>query len=362
VKGRVIIAGFATRHVVESAFRAGYEVLAVDYFCDQDLHWYTKECHTFEEIAEIPDLIESVAATKPVDHLILTSGVEDLQVTLPVSGTPPETAHRFLDKLVMQEFFLHAGLPVPPLCKDHDFPAFIKPLRGAGGWRNQLVQNAAEEEAWNQLWDEPVPYLRQQPVDGIPCSVSCVADGTRARALAVNAQLLRGGEGEKAFGFSGSVTPFDTDQSAALIKIAEQAAGWSGCIGSVGVDLMLDGDTIHIIEINPRFQATVDTVERATKTSVFEHHMAACAGNLPMETPMPKQVAIRSVLFADRDLTVGDDLKKMAPSIADIPWPGTEIQEGSAVLSVYGTGPDRDAAFAKLDTTISLVRRSIDRW
>ena len=362
MKKRVIIAGFATRHVVESAFRAGYEVLAIDHFCDQDLHWYTKECHTFEEIAEIPELIESVAAATPVDHLILTSGVEDLNVALPVSGTLPETAHRFLDKLVMQEFFERAGLPVPPLCKDNDYPAFIKPLRGAGGWRNQLVQNALEEEAWNQIWDEPVPYLRQQPVDGIPCSVSCVADGTRACALAVNAQLLRGGDGEKAFGFSGSVTPFDTDQSAALITIAEQAAGLSGCVGSVGVDLMLNGDQIHIIEINPRFQATVDTVERSTDASVFAYHMAACAGNLPTEMPRPKQVAVRSVLFADRDLVVGDDLKTLAPAIADIPWPGTEIQEGSAILSVYGTGANRDAAFVKLDTTISLVRRSIDRW
>lgn len=362
MKGRVIIAGFATRHVVESAFRAGYEVLAIDHFCDQDLHWYTKECHTFEELDEIPDLIESVAATTAVDHLILTSGVEDLQVALPVSGTPPEVAHRFLDKRLMQDFFERAGLPVPPLCADHDYPAFIKPLRGAGGWRNQLVSHEDEERAWNQLWDEPVPYLRQQPVAGIPCSVSCVADGTRARALAVNAQLLRGGDGEKAYGFSGSLTPFDTNHCAALIKIAEQAAGLSGCVGSVGVDLMLDGDTIHIIEINPRFQATVDTVERATNQSVFACHMAACAGNLPEEMPRPTQVAIRSVLFADRDLTVGDDLKALAPAIADIPWPGTDIQEGSAIMSVYGTGATRDAAFAKLDTSISLVRRSIDRW
>ena len=37
VKGRILVAGFATRHVAQSAALAGYEVCAVDHFCDQDL-------------------------------------------------------------------------------------------------------------------------------------------------------------------------------------------------------------------------------------------------------------------------------------------------------------------------------------
>ena len=39
MRGRVLVAGFATRHVAQSANRAGYEVCAVDHFCDQDLGW-----------------------------------------------------------------------------------------------------------------------------------------------------------------------------------------------------------------------------------------------------------------------------------------------------------------------------------
>ncbi|MCA1917385.1 MAG: ATP-dependent carboligase, partial [Methanospirillum hungatei] len=34
---RILVAGFSTRHVVLSAIRAGYEVCAVDHFCDADL-------------------------------------------------------------------------------------------------------------------------------------------------------------------------------------------------------------------------------------------------------------------------------------------------------------------------------------
>jgi hypothetical protein len=43
MKKKVLVAGFATRHVVQSAFGAGYEVYAVDHFCDQDLPFYARE-------------------------------------------------------------------------------------------------------------------------------------------------------------------------------------------------------------------------------------------------------------------------------------------------------------------------------
>ncbi|MFA5255043.1 MAG: ATP-dependent carboligase, partial [Methanoregula sp.] len=53
MKGRVLVAGFATRHVAQSAARAGYEVCAVDHFCDQDLFWCTEDRLKFGELDEL---------------------------------------------------------------------------------------------------------------------------------------------------------------------------------------------------------------------------------------------------------------------------------------------------------------------
>lgn len=360
MRGRVLVAGFATRHVVQSAYRAGYEVYAVDHFCDQDLCWYTKDRATFEELDELPEAIGSIAARHPIDMLVVTSGAEDLKTPLPFMGTPPEKVARHLDKLAIQHFFEEQDIPVPPLAAEGDYPCLIKPRRGAGGWRNQMVASIEERRAWEEAWPD-VPYICQQVVEGKPCSVSCIGDGRRGRAIATNEQLLRS-EGERAFGFAGSITPFAHETAGAMVRYAERAVGFSGCIGSVGVDFIADDAHPWAIEINPRFQATVDTVEMATGCNLFSLHLEACRGAIPAGMPQPRRFAARRILFAERDLVVRDDLSSLAPGISDIPWVGSEFEEGAAVLSVYGWGKSRDAALDMLDKTITHLRRYMSRW
>jgi Predicted ATP-dependent carboligase related to biotin carboxylase len=356
VKGRVLIAGFATRHVAQSAHRAGYTVYAVDHFCDQDLAWYTEDSLGFDELKILPEKITELAARHPVDALVVASGAETIGTTIPLCGTPPHRVERFLDKLEIQRFFEGLEVPVPPLAGSEDFPVMVKPRRGAGGWRNAVVKTGEELRRWEETWPD-VPYVAQALVDGIPSSVSCVADGRRARAVAVNRQILRG-EGESAHGFAGSVTPFSHPLAAEMIAAAERIAAASGCVGSVGIDFMA-GEKPWAIEINPRFQATVDTVEMATQKSVFSMHMDACRGVIPAAMPAARQVAVRRILFAERDMRLDVDLAALAPRIADIPWPGTEFEEGHAIVSVFGCGETEAAASMDLERNTAAVRKLI---
>jgi len=356
VKGRVLVAGFATRHVVSSAKRAGYEVYAVDHFCDQDLCRDARVHRRFDELDEIPDLVEEISAGRSIDWFVATSGAEGMTVPFRRAGTPPEVSARFLDKYEIQRFFEENAIPVPA-CRAGAYPAMVKPRRGAGGWRNRVASSEGDLRAWEEEWPD-VPYLVQECVTGTPASVSCIADGRRAVAVAVNEQILRGGEGDRAYGFSGSITPFNHPLSARMAVIAERAVALSGCVGSVGVDFVA-GDDAWAIEINPRFQGTLDTVEAATGQSIFGLHVDACTGVLPAARPRAGQVCARAILFADRDLTVHADLSRLSDVCADIPWPGTEIEEGGAVVSVYGQGPDRAAACAMLDRIITRVRTYI---
>ena len=55
------------------------------------------------------------------------------------------------------------------------------------------------------------------------------------------------------------------------------------------------------------------------------------------------------------------DLSDLAPRIADIPWPGTEFEEGHAVVSVYGCGKTEEAAYADLERSTAAVRERIGR-
>jgi predicted ATP-grasp superfamily ATP-dependent carboligase len=357
VKGRVLVAGFSTRHVAQSAARAGYEVCAIDHFCDQDLSWYTTDREKFYELAEIPDAVHDICQRHTFDFLIATSGAEDLSIPLPLCGTPKDKVARFLDKQDIQHFFEALPVPAPRLMADGEYPAMIKPRRGAGGWRNTIVRDNTGLSAWKNL-NFGIPFIRQEIVEGVPASVCCITDGSKARAIAANEQILRGDK-ESSFGFCGSVTPFDHPLCGEMINRAERIASASGCVGTVGIDFVLGSTIAWAIEINPRFQGTIDTVEMAYGCNLFQFHIDACAGKLPPGVLSPSQVAVRSILFADRDLTITSDLKDLASFVADIPWPGSSFEDGQAIVSVYGWGQTRNAAFLMLDKHISTVRQYI---
>jgi hypothetical protein len=354
VRGKVLVAGFATRHIVQSASRAGYDVCAVDHFCDQDLLWYTSDHISFDELEELPDAISRMTAEHVFDMLVLTSGAEEILSPVPVCGSSREIVNRFLDKLDIQHFFENIPVPAPRLARKDESPVMVKPRRGAGGWRNAVIHNVDELTLWESHYPD-VPYIRQELIKGIPASVCCFTNGTTARAIAVNEQILRG-QGESAYGFSGSVTPIEHPHAARMLALAEQIAAASGCRGTIGVDFVLATDGPYAIEINPRFQGTVDTVEAAYECNLFEFHVNACQGMLPIQQK-PVRFAARSILFADNDLRLEVDLKKLSPLVADIPWPGTFFEKDQAIVSVYGTGASRDEALSVLDKNISIVRQ-----
>jgi uncharacterized protein len=355
VKGRVLVAGFATRHVAQSAHQAGYEVCAVDHFCDQDLSWYTKDREKFGDLADLPCAIDRICSRHRFDFFVPTSGAETLPPPVPLLGTPAGSIGRFLDKIDTQHFFESLDVPVPRLMVDGEFPAMVKPRTGAGGWRNAVIGTPEEMAAWMSLYED-VPYIRQELVSGIPASVCCITDGSRALAITANEQILRG-SGESAFGFSGSVTPFEHPAKSTMFAIAERIAAASGCHGTIGIDFVIGESGPVAIEVNPRFQGTVDTVEMACGCNLFDLHAGACSGHLPARRPEPREVAARSILFADSDMTVNTDLGTLREFVADIPWPGTFFEKDQAVVSVYGRGRDRNAALAMLDKHISTVRQ-----
>ncbi|HTY15571.1 MAG TPA: ATP-grasp domain-containing protein [Methanoregulaceae archaeon] len=356
MSSRVLIAGFATRHVARSARAAGYRVCCVDHFCDQDLVAVADECRCFSDLEALPVAISDMAERYRFDLFVPTSGAELLDVPIPRFAPAPETAAPFMDKLCMAGYLSGLGVPVPATLPEGTFPAMLKPSEGSGGWRNTVVRNRDDWVAWKEMMEDP-PVIWQEVVSGIPASVCCVCNGTAARAVAVNEQILRGGT-EARYGFSGSITPFVHPLAGEMVRYAEKIASGSGCVGTLGVDFVV-GDRPYVIEVNPRFQGTVDTVEMATGVNLFSLHVSACEGQLPETNFTPRQFAARKILFAEEDLIVDKNLMHYSRFISDIPWPGASFEKGEAVVSVYGTGPDRHSALEVLDKHISTVRQYI---
>lgn len=353
MKPSVLVVGFSTRHVARSAFHAGYNVYAVDHFCDQDLAFYTKDHIGFKELYELPEAVREMQARHKIDYLVATSGAETLDAGIPVLGTSREVASRFLDKMETQSFLEELGVPVPVLARGERYPVMLKPRTGSGGWRNYIANSMLEMRQWEETWPD-IPFIAQHVVPGTPASVCCVADGKHARAIAVNEQILRGGE-VSAYGFCGSITPFDHPSVDTMLVLAEKVASASGCVGTIGIDFVV-GDEAWVIEINPRFQGTLDSVEIATGCNLFSLHTAACNGYLPPRMPVTKRYAVREILFAEKDILITANLSNLSPAVSDIPWPGSSIEKGHAIISVHGWGPTKNAAMLALRTNITAVR------
>ncbi len=345
----VLVAGYTTRHVAASAARAGYEVYAVDHFCDQDLIWYTKDHLAFDELDELPFAVDEMLERYNIDHIVTTSGAELLDIEKRL-GTPADIAERFMDKGKTQDFFEEIGVPVPRRLGPGEYPAMMKTLSGAGGWRNACVHSDAEREAW-EVFAGYVPCMAQQPIDGQPASVSCLGTGDTAIALCANEQILRGGD-SCAYAFSGSLTPCRHPLADRMMEYAEPIIAASGCVGSVGVDFVLTDDEAYAIEINPRFQGTVETVETALGINLFSLHRDACMGILPEKRPEPVCFGVRRIFATPRPITIQKEMSALRSTITDIPHPGTSFEEGEVMFSVTGSGTTREEAFSSLDKHI----------
>ncbi len=345
----VLVAGYTTRHVAASAARAGYDVYAVDHFSDQDLIWYTKDHLAFDEQDELPFAVEEMLERYNIDHIVTTSGAELLDIEKRL-GTTADIAERFMDKGKTQDFFEEIGVPVPRRLGPGEYPAMMKILSGAGGWRNACVHSDAEREAW-EAFAGYVPRMAQQPIDGQPASVSCLGTGDTALALCANEQILRGGD-SCAYAFSGSLTPCRHPLADRMMEYAETIIAASGCVGSVGVDFVLTDDEAYAIEINPRFQGTVETVETALGINLFSLHRDACMGILPKKRHEPVCFGVRRILAAPRPITIQKEMSALRSTITDIPHPGTSFEEGEVMFSVTGSGPTREGAFSSLDKHI----------
>lgn len=349
----LLVVGYTTRHVVASAFAAGYTVYAIDYFCDQDLIPYTADHLKFEELDELPSAIDTMVSQYHPDYIVTTSGAELLALSNRL-GTPVDVARTFMDKEKTQVFFEKIGVPVPKEVSRGCYPAMAKTIEGAGGWRNQLVHSDNELETWLEFIND-VPYILQEYIEGMPASVCCLVTPSRdAVVLATNQQILRGGE-VCPFSFSGSVTPCSHPMAARMEELGKKIAAESGCVGCIGIDFVLTNSEAYAIEVNPRFQGTLATVELATGQNLFTLHKNACEGHLPEKKVSASKYAVRKVLTAKNDFTLNADLLPFSSFIADIPHIGTYFSKGDVLCSVIGCGKTLKDAYSSLDNNIRVA-------
>lgn len=365
---RVLIAGVATRGLAESAARAGYEVVAVDGFGDLDLH---ARAHAVLMARDArgrfsTQLVVQAARRIPCDAVAYVAPLENhpgavraLARGSDLWGNPPAVLNPARDPVRLAAALLARGILPPNLYTDlHRTPPpppgrqrwIVKPLASGGG--HGITR-------WRGGMRPPRGTYLQERIIGTPGSVVFAADGARAAPLGLTRMLV----GDRAFGASdfrycGSILvsradAFDDGLEGFAADIASRVTDAFRLRGVNGVDFVERGDLLYPIELNPRYTASMELVERAYGLAIFEIHARACRGELPafdLAAARASGPAVgKAIVYAQRDVIMGDTRPWLDDEhLRDIPQPGERIPRGRPVCTVFARGRDAKACHAAL--------------
>lgn len=351
---RILAIGTNIRHIACSAFRAGHEVFAADCFCDLDLQSCARQTVRIPREASLICISDYIARFHP-DAVVLGPGFEEARVAgAPVLNNGAETAARVSDKLWLAGWLEANGFPAIRTRSGPDgmeFPFLVKPRKGAGGAGCRRVTSATDLD-----WTEDL--IAQEYISGKPASVSVIGNGREARAVAANEQLV--GEawaGAEGFRYSGSITPL-AEERCNMMKMAEEIVAGLELVGSNGVDFLLTPHGPVVVEVNARFQGSLDTVEMSAGLSIFQAHLESFAGGLPRRS-CPHGTAGRAIIYARWDLEVHEDLRPIGDWITDVPQPGSRICRGEPVLSILAEGRSRGEVYSMLEERAAEIYKRI---
>ncbi len=380
----ILVIGFNTRNVVCSASRAGYTVCSIDAFCDIDLRECAHasaflECRTIQELHQLEaSRIKAQMAEFGLefDALVLGSGLETLDhndFSCPVLASSPDAMQKASDKLYLSRKLEALGIPHPRCYSLEEldaieYPVMVKPASGGGGIFNRIARNKQELSAILEELNGLNPELTEQTVviqeflEGTPSSVSLLSTKSEALSVAVNEQLIGiPWLSRLPFAYCGNITPFRTDQAEKMEAIAEELVLEFKLLGSNGVDFLASKKGPVVLEINPRFQGSLDTVEKAMNINLFEVHAGCFRGELP-EKPEAKGFAARGVIYSDRELFIDQKLMELIlrEKGADVPSQGTVVEPDGPLTSLFACTSTREEAVLSLKKGTNRIRAFIE--
>lgn len=383
---RVILVGVSTRAAAESAARAGFEVTAIDAFGDLDQQPSVEARRVNGAFS--PSAAVRAAQDVEADAVAYLSNFENhpdavaaLAEGRALWGNSPDVLHRVRDPILLRQAIGRHGLSTLEAYVVSDFSRtsgevrlkpdttyLVKPLASGGGHRVR---------PWRHGTRLPRGCYLQEFIEGTPGSIVFVAAGGTAVPLGVSRQLV----GEDAFGapafrYCGNILAHAGDAGLvdAAWTLAQAVAEEFSLVGVNGIDFVARDRVPWAVEVNPRWCASMELVERAYGIGVFAAHAAACTtATLPTfdlrRTGRGGGAVGKAIVFARRDVTVGDTHAWLPASgddvdaaIRDVPRPGQTIAASRPVCTVFAEASDSEACRAELHHRAALVYADLARW
>lgn len=363
MKQPLAIVGASTRSAAASAVRAGFQPLAADLFGDADL----QRIATTTRIRPYPEgFLDWLRAVEPPGW-IYTGALENYPELVdqmawiaPLLGNPGDVLARVRSPWELSDALRGAGLLFP------ETRVSAEGLPVDGGWLTKTYNGASGSGVrvfgGKERTTEQVCYQRR--IDGTPCAAVYISDAGNAQLLGVTRQII-GEPWLRAHGFqyAGSIGPWPVSEATrkALVHLGSVLSERFELAGLFGVDFILNGEQVWTVEVNPRYTASVEIVERYTGVSAIAAHVVACGtpssdieragASLPPvgaeDAPARLLCHGKATLFANRDIVVSQAFADFSsaesfctpwPRLGDVSVAGTPIENGRPILTMFASG------------------------
>jgi len=361
---RLLIVGASARAAAASARRAGFDPWCADLFGDADLARLAPDsvrCPADKYPAGLIDTLRDA----PPGPLIYTGGLENhpklvraLAGLRTLWGNGAEALARIRSPFAVERLLRERGLPSPEVRADRPGSGrwLRKPLAGAAGQGITIAEPHRPRSPGRSR-----SHYYQRFVPGPSMSAVYVRARGEVRLLGVTEQLI--GEpwlNAGPFRYAGNIGPVEVpdDLREDLLRVGRVVGDECDLLGLFGVDFIGHDGRPWVVEVNPRYPASVEVLERATTLVTLAHHRKAFdpGAGLPVGPVQGGPVAGKAILYALRRLVVPDysagplaeflgpqieDLGSPGARYADIPRPGEVIEAGWPILTLLGDGDDR---------------------
>ncbi len=377
---RILITGISTRAIAESAKAARYDVVTLDYFGDydqrswcenfslkRDLNLPFGSAQLYEASRKLRfDTVAYVSNLENHPEVVAKFEAASAQKSYRLIGNSADVLLRVRHWPTLFGFLQRQGIPVPETLYDGQRPPasdnrhwLRKPLHSGGGhdisfWeRDRLIGTS---------------FILQEHLSGISASASFVSNGEECVVLGLTEQLIGRAEfGARGFRYCGNILPLTVEQNAVLAQVHDVITRLTRefkLVGVNGLDFVLKDGQVFPIEVNPRYSASMELIERAYGLSIFDVHVQSIRqGALPdfdLATWFAdKRFYGKAILYAEQNGIAPDTRNWPMRDIRDVPFPGEAVSAGDPVCTVLASGFTPAECFAGLVAQAEAIKGEI---
>ena len=264
----------------------GYETIMINCNPETVSTDYDTSDRLYFEPVTLEDVLEIVDLEKPIGVIVQYGGQTPLKLArdlekagVPIIGTTPDAIDMAEDRERFQQMLHVLGLKQPPnrtarnegdalrLAEEIGYPLVVRPSYVLGGRAMEIVQEQAQLERYMR---EAVKVSNESPVlldrflnDALEVDVDALCDGENVIIGGIMEHVEQAGvhSGDSAC----SLPPYSLSaklQDELRVQTVQMAKAL-GVVGLMNVQFAIQGETVYVLEVNPRASRTVPFVSKA---------------------------------------------------------------------------------------------------